>query len=708
MSREKFLHLFRIDKLDLLLSVFVSLGFLVFTAFFTYFYFARDIKSEEALMNKKKTGVVLLDRKDRPFFTFWDARVTSDVLLADIPSYTQKAIIAIEDRDFFLHPGFSIKGILRSLIADVGVGNFRYGGSTITQQLIKNSLLTPRKDFLRKYQELILAKEVERRFTKDQILTMYLNSVYFGKGSFGVAEAAQNYFDKRVSELSLGESTYLAALLPAPSRLGRFAGGDDSGAKERQEMVLKKMVEQGFITPEQATQAIGEKLVFKSNQDKLNRFAPHFALMIKDQLLAQYGEEKVARSGFRVRTTIDLDWQKQAERVVSDQVVKLDRHRVTNAAAVVLDPKTGEIRALVGSADWNNDKWGKVNVALSPRQPGSAFKPIVYSLAFEQGVITPASVLHDEPITYKTAVGDYSPHDYDGQFRGEVLVRRALANSLNVPAVEMMSKVGVEKVIERAQALGLDTINDPSRFGLSLVLGSGEVKLLYMTNVYATLANSGKKNNPFGILQITNKYGDTIYETSQPQGKQVIDPRAAYMVTSILADNRARAEIFGNQLTISRPAAVKTGTTQSYKDAWTFGYTPNLAIGVWVGNNDGTQMDHVAGALGAAPIWRELMERFLADLPREQFSKPQGLIALGVCTNGGVTREATSSAYTDYFISGTAPKTPCIIPTPAPVETAQSGEEPAPSPSPTAPPALGGPVPDLKESPGQAKKEEKD
>lgn len=677
---------------DLLVAFFAITAFLCIIPIFTYVYFAADLSPKENLVGHNDTGIELLDRQDRPFFTFYQGKAKKEIPLSDIPILSQKAIIAVEDKNFYSHPGFSVSAILRSIFTNAEQEKLSYGASTITQQLIKNSLLHPRKDFLRKFQEIVLSSEVERRYTKNQILEMYLNSVYFGEGAFGIEEAANTYFDKSAKDLTLAQSAILAAMLPAPSRLTLFSN-DLSEVKTRQRLVLDRMVQQKYITSQQREQAVNDDLHIVHNPSDINTTAPHFALMVRDELIRQYGEDAVVRSGFKVKTSLDLDWQKYAEKSVAKQVDNLKGNGVTNGAAVVLDPKTSEIMALVGSKDWNDDKFGKVNIALSPRPPGSSFKPIVYIRAMEKNLITPATILMDSPTSFpnfdeakfyasfpsraaaQAALASdpnafYKPVDYDRKYRGPVTVRRALSNSLNIPAVAVMKKLGVDEAIFSAQNLGITTLQDPSHYGLALVLGAGEVKLLELANVYAVLANNGYKNTPTSILEVRDKKSQLIYQY-HPNPQQVVDAKYTFLISSILSDNKTRAETFGTALNISRPAAVKTGTTEDFKDAWTMGYTPSLVVGVWVGNNYNEPMDGIAGSLGAAPIWRDLMEKFLAGTPVETFDPPDGIVKVGPC---GVDKAkiATASAGIEYFVKGTEPIKSCLSPSPSATVIPQS------------------------------------
>ncbi len=596
--------LFKNSNRELFLILIVILGFAIFIPIFTYIFFAQDLKDKNSIMNKNDTGVILFDSQNHPFFTLYQAKYIKFIPFSQIPKTMQFAVIASEDKDFYNHSGFSLKSILRAISMNLTTKDQLYGGSTITQQLVKNALLNSNKNITRKLQEVVLALEIERKYSKSEILEMYLNSVYFGEGSFGVENAAKFYFNKNTTALNLNEEAFLAAILPSPSSLSPFRG-NVVNVKKLKNIVLKKMYEQKYITKLQMHRAINEPLVFHTGNKDINVIAPHFALMIRDELVKNYGEEFISRSGFRVKTTLNPDWQEITEKAVSDQVTNLQRNNVSNGAAVVLDPRTGEIKALVGSTNWYDDKFGKMNLATAPRSMGSSFKPIVYSAALELGLITPETILRDVPTTFE---GGYKPNNYDRKFRGNVSVRRALANSLNVPSVEVMQRVGIHNALEMVKRLGITSLKTPSDYGLSLVLGAGEVSLLEMTGVYAVLANQGVKNTPITILEIYNKQEKKIY-TYVPARKKVLNPEVTTIITSILSDNKARAEVFGNLLTVSQSAAVKTGTAEDWRDSITIGYTPTLSIGVWIGNNDNTPMDGIAGSLGAAPIWKTLIQK---------------------------------------------------------------------------------------------------
>lgn len=658
-------------KKPILYLIGLGLLLLILTPILTYLFFVRDLSSKESILTRKNEGVVLQDRNGTPFFTLYEAKTQNPVTLDQINEQTQQAVIAIEDKDFYHHHGFSVSGFGRALIANIRNESITQGGSTLSQQVVKNTLLSQERSFLRKYQELFLAIELERRFSKEDILELYLNTSYFGEGAFGIQDAAQAYFSKDAKDLTLAESALMAGILPAPSAYSPISGNADR-AYARQALVLQLMEDQGYITAEERAAAEEQEITFNPSPRSINQTAPHFALMVQEELIEEYGEQQVAQSGYVVKTTLNLQGQQAAQRIVKTQVDRLARNQVTNGAAVVMDPKTGEILALVGSHDWADEDNGKINMATRPRQPGSSFKPIVYAKALEERLITPATVITDEEVTFP---GGYTPRNYDRQFRGDVLVRYALANSLNIPAVLVMEKVGLADTIDYAEDLGITTLNAPDRYGLSLVLGAAEVPLTQMTAAFAVFANQGVKAEPTTILEITNKKGDTIY-THEAKTQRVIPSNVAFQISSILADNSARADTFGGSLTIGRQAAVKTGTTDDFRDSLTIGYTPQIVVGAWVGNNDNTEMDNVAGSMGAAPIWREIMTSFLQGMPVVQFTPPNGIIRLEVCRENGLKAEvATESAYPEFFLPGTTPTESCNAPTPTPEDEENEDDE---------------------------------
>lgn len=630
---------------------------LIFVAVVTTIVFASALGSKESLMNRNHTGVTLTDRNDKVFYEFDNARSDTYVPLSDIALFVQKAVVSSEDKDFYKHPGFSIVGIGNAIYQNIIRAGGGGGGSTITQQLVTSAMLSKDdRSPLRKYQELILSLEVERRYSKNEILEMYLNSVYFGEGAFGIEDAAQTYFGKSAKDLDNAQAAILIGLLPAPSAYSPISGSMDM-AKARQKYVLNRMKQDGVINADQEKAAIAEELTFQKPAEDTTQ-APHFALMVKQWLEEKYGEEQVARSGYKVKTTLDLNDQSMTEAAVKKQVDKLSSSNVTNGAAVIIDPKSGDVLALVGSADWNNETNGKLNMATATRQPGSSFKPFVYGTGIQNREMTAATIFADVAKDF----GGYKPKDYDGRYRGDVTLRRALANSLNIPAVEAMQTTGIDAVIQNAKKAGLTTLDKTAdEYGLPLALGSGQARLTEMTNAYAAFANEGKKNDLQLVISITDKNDKQIYK-QQIKSTDVWSPGTAYIVSSILSDNSARAETFGSSLTVAsnRPVAVKTGTTEDYRDAWTIGYTPSLAVGVWIGNNDNAPMSSVAGSSGAAPIWVSLMRQILQGSDIEKFTQPSTVVSRDVCSdNGALAQNAGDNTYTEYFLSGTLPTATC-------------------------------------------------
>ncbi len=693
LRRKDIVALFKHSRRPLLYGIIGVSAMLVVIPIFTYAYFVRDLSSKENIINKKDAGVVLLDRYDKPFFTLFDARTKNPIAYEDIPEHTVHAFVAIEDKDFFEHPGFSIRGLARAVRENIYSESFAQGGSTHTQQNIKNAILSADKRLLRKYQELVLALELERRYSKEEILEMYLNTIYFGEGAFGLEDASQKYFSKSAKVLSVSESALLAGLIRAPSALSPISGDLDA-ALDRKDLVLEQMSAQGYLSDSAHKKAQSEKITIEPSSSAINEEAVHFALMVQDMLIEEFGEQTVAQSGFEVKTTLDLELQKKAQVAVATQVQRLASSDVSNGAAVVIEPTTGQILALVGSHDWNDTNNGRINMTLAPRQPGSSFKPLVYAKAIEERLITPSSQIDDEAIKF----GNYEPRNYDNKFRGKVLIRYALANSLNIPAVHVLDMLGVRQAIEFATSLGITTLQEEADYGLALVLGAAEVPLVEMTNAYAVFANEGVWNEYSTYTEVRDKKGKTVLENT-PDSRRVLPEAVAYLISSILSDNKARSDTFGGSLSLSRTAAVKTGTTNDYKDALTIGYTPQITVGVWIGNNDNTPMTSVAGSLGAAPIWRQIMEAYLVDKQVANFNKPTSVEDEQVCREDGMRVEyATSSAFIEYFLRGTVPTGVCGVPSPTPTgdlsptpedndeddNTEQPTDTPAPTTVPTA------------------------
>ncbi|HXH04889.1 MAG TPA: transglycosylase domain-containing protein [Candidatus Nitrosotenuis sp.] len=635
------------------------LAFLIIVPLVTYALFARDIDNPERLMNRNNTGVELLDINGEVFYSTGTSKPLNRLPLSEISDNMEKALISSEDKNFYEHSGVSITGLLAAVYANVLNQDLTaYGGSTITQQLVKNTLLSSDKTFFRKYQELAIAVAVERRYSKDEILDMYLNSVYYGENAFGIDEAAKTYFNKSANDLTLAESSMLVGLLPAPSAYSPISG-DLVKAKKQQARVLGRMVEDKNISTAQKDEAIATELTFAGLSESNVSSAPHFAEMVVAELNERYGEETVTRSGYRVKTTLDLNWQKQANKIVSDQTEINAALGGRNAAMVAIDPRNGEIRALVGSADYDNPEFGKVNMAITARQPGSSFKPIYYTEAMAERIVTPGTIMEDKAKTY----GEYEPQNFDFKFRGKISIRNALSQSLNIPAVDVMQKLGVDEAVATARRMGISTVTKDTDYGLSLALGAAEAKPLEMTNAYAAFANGGEQFEAVKIKTINNKFGNTIY-TYRPTSKRVQTAQASFLISDILSDNNARAPTFGSSLNIpGRDVAVKTGSTDDNRDAWTIGYTPSLAIGVWVGNNENEVMQS-GGSAFAGPIWRKSMQAFLGESADEGFKAPSGVSQVSICTSNGLraTGGGTAGTYKEYFISGTVPTESCNAP----------------------------------------------
>ncbi|HKY73967.1 MAG TPA: PBP1A family penicillin-binding protein [Patescibacteria group bacterium] len=651
----------------------ISIGLTFFLALgstWTYLYVFKDLPSPRELLTRKQILTTkIYDRNGELLYKIYKDENRTLVPLSAIPDSLKYATISIEDRDFYRHNGFSVTSILRATRA-----NFEHkriqGGSTITQQLVKNTLLTPEKTLRRKMRELILAILVEASLSKDEILEMYFNEVSFGGSVYGVEEASRRYFDKSVRELSLAESAYLAGLPQAPSTYSPFGPTPELGF-QRQHQVLQRMVDDKYITEEQAVKAREEKVVFQPDLNNIK--APHFVMFIRDLLAKEYGEEVLAQGGLDVVTTLDYSVQKFAQAAIDKELQRLAQLHVTNAASMVTNPQTGEILSMIGSRDYFDvEHDGQVNVTIRPRQPGSSIKPLTYSVAFQKGM-SPATIVEDSPVTYGV-VGSppYSPKNYDDQYHGKVTIRTALANSYNIPAVKTLASVGVSSVIEQGRAMGITTWGEDQarRFGLSLTLGGGEVTMYDMAALYGTFANEGTTVLLNPILSIKNYKGDTLYknpcllEKVPCKGTRTLDPRIAYQITNILSDTVARAPAFGLNSVLTIPkqqVAVKTGTTNSLRDNWTFGYTTDRLVASWVGNNDNTPMSAVAsGVTGASPIWNTIMRGLLDDMSPHAFASPSGLLKLRICSlTGTLPCKACPQQRDEYFIRGTEPKQAC-------------------------------------------------
>lgn len=542
----------------------------------------------------------------------------------EIPDDIRICTVAAEDNNFYSHPGIDFKAMLRALKTDVSSNEAQQGASTITQQLARNVFLTRDKTVQRKLSEIILALKIEKNYTKDQILDMYLNEVPYGSNAYGVQSAAQTFFGKDAKDLTLDEAAMLAALTNATSYYSPYGNHVDELVK-KQQVILEKVKELKLASADEVNQAESVNTMDKIIPLKQAIEAPHFVFYIKEQLEKTYGQDTIEKGGLKIYTTLDWDKQQLAESIISSQLPDLEKkYGATNAALVSIDPKTGQILAMVGSRDYFDKSIdGQVNVATSPRQPGSSFKPFAYATAFEKGY-EPETKLYDVPTDFGPdgSGHDYKPNNYDGKSHGLVTMRQALANSLNIPSVKTLYLAGVKDTIATAQSMGVTTLTDPNRYGLALVLGGAEVTLLDETSAYGVFANDGQRNVATGILKIVDASGNTFYQ-STPQNTPVIDSQIARKIDSILSDNGARSMIFGpnSQLYIpGRQVAAKTGTTQDFHDAWIVGFTPSVVTGVWAGNNNNTAMNAGAdGSYVAAPIWNAYMSQALNGLPDENF-----------------------------------------------------------------------------------------
>ena len=577
------------------------------------------------------------------------------VPLADISPHLVQATIATEDPNFYEHPGVDPVGLIRAIVKNLQAGGeIQMGGSTIPQQLVKLLFLSPEQTYTRKIKEAILAAEVTRRYSKDQILEIYLNEIPYGNHAYGIEAAAETYFEKPASSLTLAEASLLAGIPQAPALYDPFTNPE--GTLWRRAQVLRLMVKAGYIAQAEADMANLTPL--PTSMKPFDIQAPHFVMYVRQQLETRYGPEVLYKAGLQVHTTLDYSLQEIAENTVRQQVLAMGDRNVTNGALVALRPATGEILAMVGSRGYfDPDIDGQVNVTIRPRQPGSAIKPVTYLAAFEKGW-TPATLLWDVETEFPDGANPpYRPVNYDEKFHGPVPLRQALGNSYNVPAVKALHFVGLPSMLEMARRLGITTFTRPD-YGLSLTLGGGEVTLLQLTAAYGVIGNGGVAIPSVAILKVDDQLGRVIEEYRPAQGQQVISPQHAYLMTHILSDNGARQPSFGvdNVLHLSRPAAAKTGTTNDFRDNWTIGYVPDLAVGVWVGNNDNSAMHDVSGVAGAGPIWRNFMETALANQPVVEFGRPAGLIQVEICADSGtLPSEACPRRRLELFVENQGP-----------------------------------------------------
>lgn len=632
-----------------------------------WFYIFRDLPSPKELVSRNlEVSTKIYDRNGILLYTIYKNKNRTIVPLYRIPQNVRLATLAAEDAEFYTHPGISIRGIIRSAIQDIKQGKLS-GGSTITQQLVKNALLSPEKTFRRKIREVVLAFEVELSYTKDKILEMYLNEVSYGGTAYGIQEASQLYFGKDVENLTLAEAALLAGLPKSPTEYSPFGTQPDL-ALVRQREVLELMRINKYITQRELEEAESQPITFAPNRTDIK--APHFVMYVRQQLVDTFGEEMVEQGGLNVITTLDYSVQKNAEQAVALEVNKLSGLHVGNGAALILNPQTGEILAMVGSKNYfDTEGGGNVNVTLRLRQPGSSIKIVNYAYALSTKY-TPTSILSDTPVTF--AVGNlptYTPKNYDGRYRGNLTLRSALAESRNIPAVKVLASYGVAKMVELGTKMGITSWADPSNYGLSLTLGGGDVKLLDLARVYATVADYGKKPPIFSVIRVTDYKGRILQEnkclTDSPcEGPEVIDPRVAFLLIDILKDNKARTPAFGSNSALVIPnhpeVSVKTGTSNDLRDNLTLGFTQKYLVAAWVGNNDNSPMSGVAsGITGAAPIWHTIMAGLLENEKSASWPIPDGMVKLPICSLTGTLACQGCSSYSEWFLKENAPKLAC-------------------------------------------------
>lgn len=587
----------------------------------------RDISNSTKIYDR--TGKIVL-------YNIHDNVKRTEIPLSEMSPYIQQATISIEDSHFYEHHGFRPLSFMRAMLANLQSGSFSQGGSTLDQQVIKNALLTPDKKISRKLKEIILSIKLDSQLPKDTILQIYLNESPYGGTLYGVEEASLAYFNKHAKDVTITEAAYLSSLPQSPTYLSPYGKHRDA-LEARKNLVLDRMYELGYITKKERDASKAEKLAFDSDSTSSGK-ALHFVFYLREYLEQTYGEDVVSNGGLKVISTLDYEVQKKMEDIVKQGAFdNAKKFNAKNAALVAIDPKTGQILAMVGSRNFfDKEIPGQYNIATASRQPGSSFKPIVYAAAFLAGY-TPETVLFDVPTQFSSlcdALGNpkpgvkatacYMPENYDGKFRGPIALRDALAQSLNVPAVKLLYLVGINKAIDLAQKMGLSTINDPARYGLSLVLGGGEITLLELTNAYGVFANNGVYHKPVGILEVRDR-SDSLLEKYTDSGVEVLPETVTSLISSVLSDNQAKIPAYGAASPLffgDRPVASKTGTTNDYRDVWVIGYTPSVVVGMWGGNNDNTPIDKKVAGFVLAPIWHKAMAVFTDTSPIEYFPDP--------------------------------------------------------------------------------------
>ncbi|MBI2641481.1 penicillin-binding protein [Candidatus Roizmanbacteria bacterium] len=672
----------RVKKMDHRSRKLLLVGAFVAFLIFIYFYIFYKLPSPYSLKDYKviPLSTHIYDRNGKLLYEVYRDQNRTPIKVRDLPTHVLQSTIAIEDKDFYKHKGISLVGGIFRAMKDMILYRRLQGGSTITQQLVKSSLLTPERTIRRKIREIVLALWIERIYSKNQILEFYLNQVPYGGAAYGIEEAARTYFNKHAKDLKLHESAFLAGLPQAPSLYSPY--NNPELAKKRRNEVLKAMNKEKFIDTKTYDKALKERLTI--NPPKTLIKAPHFVFHVKSQLENLYGIKEVEEGGLKVTTTLDLDIQEEAEKVLKKELEKVENLNVSNGAALVTRPPTGEIISMIGSVDYFASPSGAFNVTTALRQPGSAIKPINYAIGIERKIVTPGTVFLDIPTCF-FAPGQptkYCPHNYDGAFHGAVQLRFALGNSYNIPAVKMLSINGVENFVASSSAFTINSFKDPKNYGLSLTLGGGELRMTEMAQAFSALANRGVPRKLNATLEVKDKTGKVLYKYKDPnfvanlrkplkapnflaiQGKRAISSETAFIISHILLDNFARSAAFGSSSYLAIPGkavSVKTGTTDDKKDNWTIGYTPNFLTVVWVGNNDNTPMHPflTSGVTGAAPIWNGVMKYVLKNQPDTWPLKPPKVVGKQICTISGESmnkdsegKESCQSRF-EYFIEGT-------------------------------------------------------
>lgn len=660
--------------LEARLAKFVFFGLIgaVILGFLYILWVSRDLPTPGRLANGNiKDSTRILDKNGKLLYSFYKDYNRIYVPLDQIPQNLRNGTIATEDKDFYRNKGFSLTGIFRGVVLDPLLKRRATGGSTITQQLVKIALLTSERSVARKLKELILAVQVDSKYSKDQILEMYLNNIPYGGTAVGIEAASNLYFNKHAKDLTLAESAFLAGLPQLPTYYSPYSNPDKTYIG-RSEDVLNRMKSEGYISQKQVDDSLKtiKGFAFKEKRNEAIK-APHFVMYVRQQVAEMFGENYVNNGNLTIKTTLDADIQDDAEGIVTKEFENFKNYKVKNAAVMVMDVKTGGILAMIGSRDYfNEDIDGQFNAATALRQPGSSLKPIMYATAFEKGY-TPATLVMDVKTDFPVNDGSgnntmYAPVNYDGKYRGAVQLRFALGNSLNVPAVKMLARVGVKPVMQKAYDMGISnwepTSDHLKNVGLSLVLGGREASLVQITSAYSVFARGGQRKETFGIEEVDDTHGKVLYKHQDKGQQQVLSKEVAFLISHILLDNNARTDAFGSNswLVVSgRTVAVKTGTTDQKRDNWTIGYTPSYAVGVWVGNNDNTPLDPriASGITGASPIWNKVMSRVLKGTTREEFQKPDNVIDKQIdAFSGGIPIDGQSTRV-EYFVKGTEPTT---------------------------------------------------